>query len=247
MHDLVVCIFSYNRGRYLENCIQSVQRHLSDASLRIYDDGSTQAEAQRVLDEYEDRIFISRGHDVEQGWRGGLYANMAQAFKQARRDGFRFVLCMQDDMQVVRPLTADDLRRVGAYFSDENDTLQLSVSFERRKQPRGYTLSAHGPYFFAKEKRFASFSDVGIFDLHRLEQVQWSFEESEEQNDVRLREMGYTLGFYAYPFTMWLPSPQGYAKDNSSFLKNKLRILLGWWYGRGFYPYRGMKEREINA
>lgn len=51
-----VAIFSYNRLFYLKNALHSVQRNVSDARVRIYDDGSDQSEMKNFLFENSDLV-----------------------------------------------------------------------------------------------------------------------------------------------------------------------------------------------
>jgi GT2 family glycosyltransferase len=37
---LEIAIFSYNRGAYLENCVNSVLRNMPGVHFNVYDDGS---------------------------------------------------------------------------------------------------------------------------------------------------------------------------------------------------------------
>ena len=42
-----VAIFSYNRGEYLKNCVESVRRNIPDATIRVYDDCSDDPETRK--------------------------------------------------------------------------------------------------------------------------------------------------------------------------------------------------------
>src|SRR5688572_9727605 len=137
---IAIFIFSYNRGRFLENCLGSILDLMPDGPRYILDDGSDDPFTQDVLGRYSDRFEVSgpsNDHAVEKK-TGGLYGNMNHAMRIAVTSGYRRVLFIQDDMQLVRPFTARDHQFVDEYFSGNHDCIQLVTTFIRSLSSRRF-------------------------------------------------------------------------------------------------------------
>jgi len=55
---MIFCVFSFNRGRFLENCVRSIEQCVPDASIIVFDDDSNDPATQEVLSD------IDRNHQV---------------------------------------------------------------------------------------------------------------------------------------------------------------------------------------
>ncbi|MEL6702133.1 MAG: glycosyltransferase, partial [Pseudomonadota bacterium] len=108
---LDIAIFSYNRPDYLGDCVASVLRHAPDARLRVYDDGSDDPQTLALLDSLGDRAVRRDPGDTSR--HGGLYGNMQFALDQAEGDWLMF---LQDDMQIVRDITATEMTDMAAIW-----------------------------------------------------------------------------------------------------------------------------------
>jgi glycosyltransferase involved in cell wall biosynthesis len=128
-----VAIFSYNRPDYLGHAIASVLRHMPDARLRVYDDCS---DAPDMLDYLSTLGDIVVRRDVPSHDRhGGLYANMNRALSDAERP---FLVMMQDDMQVVRPVDANDLVSLDRLFESNPSWAFVCPMFMKTDRKRRF-------------------------------------------------------------------------------------------------------------
>ena len=142
--DFQVCIFSYNRGPFLDNCARSVERMAPNWPMKIYDDGSDDPETLAVCEKYEGAVLNPR---TDEGRYGGLHVNMQRALDEAEAE---FVFFTQDDHQMVRPVDEHDridasvplaeITGLGVTFGDRValDDVDLVV-------PAGTTTAVIGP------------------------------------------------------------------------------------------------------
>ena len=209
-----VAIFSYNRPDHLANCLKSLRDLWPDADVVVYDDNSKHPGMKAVLGSCGFPVRTGPGGS---GRHGGLYSNMEQAYEESMAEGFEYLLTLQDDMQLVRPVTTDLL---GRYFSDfdsdqaltQNDPKFAKTPLRRRKKSKTPVNSSHN-----KPIAFRASLDVGIFKISRLCRLGWSFNvegsqiiSSEQTLSIRAAELGMKKGNPATPFVMHLPFPHLY-------------------------------------
>ena len=76
------CIFSYNRGHYLKNCVESLRRCLPAQSVKtsitIYDDGSNDHETVSLLASIGETVHIRQRQDNSR--LGGFLDKYANRF-----------------------------------------------------------------------------------------------------------------------------------------------------------------------
>ena len=74
--SLHVAIFSYNRGAYLKNCVDSLQRNMPGIGWTVYDDGSDELETVAYLQTLGEAVqpMKSAGDDRH----GGYYNNIVE-------------------------------------------------------------------------------------------------------------------------------------------------------------------------
>lgn len=222
MPDLLirVAIFSYNRPRHLANCVKSISDMWPDADIVIYDDRSTVLEMKEVL--------LNIGHPVVtgvggRGRHGGLYDNMQLAYETAMSEGFTHLLSIQDDMQLVRPVTKDILDEYAATFRSDEAICQIQSTFSRTDTDKSRAsdegTNASDPLTQAEPKPapVASHADIGLFDLQRLAKLGWSFRvdgaqivSGELTNSLKAAELGMKLVPAYRPIAMQLPFPDLY-------------------------------------
>ncbi|SFD36949.1 Glycosyltransferase involved in cell wall bisynthesis [Thiohalospira halophila DSM 15071] len=240
-----VFVFSYNRGQYLKNCIQSLWRHMPNYPITIVDDGSTDPEVIETLDcvrGYADVIVNDR---EEKSYLGGLYNNMQFALDSSVNCDL--ALFIQDDQQIVRPIERFDEKHWDDYFSRNPTAHELGTTFLKRGSKAdsdGITIDcATGVYFRdPRVSKRAYFTATGIFNVARMRKVSWRFGATEGENNLKAHDEKFSLGFSAYPFMMWLPN----AKSSKFQRKGHLHALAEWYRCSGFYPYRDMTSDEVN-
>lgn len=245
-----VFVFSFNRGQFLQNCVSSIEACLPATSITIIDDRSTDPRTVQVLRSLAARyeILQSSPDALTEHKTGGLSGGMNLAMSIAKARGNEYVLFLQDDMQLVRPVLPRDLKAIESYFQSVPNTIQISSNF-------GRALSA--PDFFDKfdvhleascylrkpgmETGKSGFSDTGIFSVSRYSQLFESFVLGELGNSQKAVQRGLRCGRSLYPFSSWLPYPTSYRGKHRSFQHRFFE-----YFGRsGYYPIDIMTESSV--
>lgn len=247
-NSCIVFVFSFNRGRFLENAVSSLEKNLPDCPLVIVDDHSEDSETKKILDRLREKYSVhSPSGDEESSLKhGGLYACMNLAMEIAVEREAAYAVFLQDDMQLVRPWLQEDWARIGEFFERNPRSAQLSLTFfknDDRGQWRLYSLAEGKSAYFrlAEDWRNIAFSDTGIFHVQRIRNVLPRFPAGELTADRILRQAGYRVGFYAYPLIMFLPLPPTWrGKRRSPFYR------LAEWLGQvGLYPYEELAQDDL--
>lgn len=238
-------IFSYNRGRYLRNCLESLERHAPHSSITVIDDMSTDPDVHAVLDRFADRVAVVSSDEPKGGHHlGGLYANMNHAVRSAKGD---IALFIQDDMQIVRDLTSADIEHCNRFFDRYPDSVELHNGFFKRtqgpKNRQDIEIDSETPVYFRKPDARGSvyFSAVGIIHVGRLRKLEFVFSNFESGNDERLSSVAGRMGIAPFPSMMWLP----FAETSKFRQKGFLQRYAEWKTGAGFYPYRPLNDEEV--
>lgn len=238
------CIFSFNRGRFLANCVDSIERCVPCADIVIFDDDSDDAETVEILDRLSERYQVKRSGKTSMGRLGGLYNNMQAALEACRNE--RLVCFLQDDTQVVRPVAEAEVQQINSTFEANPDIAFLSPCFARgRSVEKGasYQFDEKRQLFFREQDERSAgryFSALFIAKPDRLMSLGWRFEGSEPDNEAKARSLCAPMGFLKAPFAMWLPEVPAYRGK-----KKTLGLRLAESKRKcGFYPFRIMDEAE---
>jgi glycosyltransferase involved in cell wall biosynthesis len=110
-------VFSYNRGEFLKNCISSIEFCAPGSRIRIFDDNSNDPATRDALAELAKRheVVTPDTGENQKNKHGGLYANMQAAFEACEDEDL--VCYLQDDMQLVRPISPEEVAQLDAYLS----------------------------------------------------------------------------------------------------------------------------------
>lgn len=217
--SLIVFAFHYNRGASLDNLVASVGRHV-DAPLVIMDDDSDLPDARAVLDRLSRRHEIVRpaGQRETESWTGGLHANMTRALDIAAARGAEMALMVQDDMQIVRDVTAQDLALAARAFDRPGASCVLHACFlkaNRGERADDGTMEPVLPGIYERRMidpvrqagKFLSFSDTGIMSVPHYQAQLASFRTGERANEEVLAWQDKRMGFLVNPFMHWCPMP----------------------------------------
>jgi glycosyltransferase involved in cell wall biosynthesis len=235
-----VFIFSYNRGTFLQNCIESVEAYWPNAKLTIVDDNSDDEQTLEVLKRYQSNV-VSPESSLQQR-HGGLYRNMQYALDLSDSDSC--CLFLQDDMQLVRPVRMEDEKYIHDFFDAYQNAAFLNPVFLKgaraRRDKRITHLAEDFMVYFRhypqkKNHRGLTYSDVVIAHTARLRKASWSFEEDEIINANKANGLFGRMGFMLNPFVMFLPEVPVYRGKKVSFSQR----IAQWIYGdkpNGFVP-----------
>lgn len=209
---LSVFIFSYNRGLYLRNCLESVQLCAPGCDVTVLDDDSTDLQTREILASLPSGVRVRQPNRRSGERHGGLYANMQTALDRAPSN--RPALFIQDDMMLVRPVRQEDLQYVDAFFKHFPRAAFLNPVFlkgkRKRRDYRVTRLHPDFPVYFRhypskKNSRGLTYADAVLADPDRLRAARWRFLPGEIANAEQAREQFGDMGFMAYPFMMFLP------------------------------------------
>lgn len=245
---LTFCVFSYNRGIYLKNCIESVERAAPDAEIVVYDDDSNDTETLRHLAEIAQQHTIVSARRPASSKHGGLYHNM-QAALEALAD--RRLLCLlQDDTQIVRPLLPEDVEELDQLFRENPSMGFVQPCFiKSQDQKKGCLMQASSPdlpYYFRPDGGQSAgifYSDLCILSPGRLLERGWRFRSSESANDKQARDLFQAMAYLKSPFVMWLPLSRAYrgrARTLGMILAEKRKRC-------GFYPFKFWTPQQAAA
>ena len=128
--SLIVFVFSFNRGRFLLNCIKSIDSFLDGFEVVIVDDESTDKDTQNVLAAVSKRHRVLKNDGVGEYEEktGGLAGSMNMAMAYAAERGYEYALFIQDDMQLVRPVLNEDFSNISSYFDKIINTMHIQIN-----------------------------------------------------------------------------------------------------------------------
>lgn len=244
--SLCICIFSFNRGRYLKNCIASVESCSPESKIVVFDDDSDDAGTLEILKGVGEKYEVIKPGNRSYHRLGGLYGNMQSALEYCRNEA---LLCfLQDDTQLVRTVTAEDIEKMNAAFDRHGELGFLHPCFIRGiNLSRGFTYGydqSFGLYFRGPTSRSAGrhFSALLVTRPARLLEVGWRFGASEPDNNRLAEKHFIPMGYLFAPFAMWLPEVPAYRGKKKTFALK----LAEKKHRCGYYPYKIMDAGEVH-
>lgn len=246
MTILTVCIFSFNRGKYLRNCVESIRTCIPEADIVIFDDNSDDPETLAYLEEAAVSCRIVEPGEIGTIKHGGLYHNMNAALDLLRD---RSLLCfLQDDTQLVRPVSYSEMKEMDELLDRTPGPGFVHPCFIRgidlSKRPVT-TLAGPASAFFYRQDTGQSagihYSDLVVFKPGRLIAAGWRFHQSEPANDRQAKELFGMMAYMWLPFAMWLPEVPAYRGKKKTLglrLAEKKKQV-------GFYPFRLLLDDEV--
>lgn len=244
---MLFCVFSFNRGRFLRNCIDSIERCAPNARIAVFDDNSNDETTQKVLDDVAARhAVIQPGHQSNRRL-GGLYANMQSALEYAGSE--KLVCFLQDDTQMVRPLSDDDVDAINLLLDDDHIGF-VSPCFlrarNRRRDLRTMSFDSCRQVYFRRGARQSAgqhFSALLLMRPAKLREKGWVFARSEPENDIQAAALFGPMAYLKTPFAMWLPEVPTYRGKRKTlalrYAERKRKC--------GYYPFRLLEAEQVQA
>lgn len=240
-------VFSFNRGEFLDSCIASIEYCAPDAEIAIFDDNSDDLVTRQRLQALaaRHRIIYPEKPGPGNSKHGGLYSNMQSAYERPEPDD---VICfLQDDMQLVRKLTAEDSDAIARYFDTVDNAGFIQPAFLKgcnRLADRAQIRfdAAAGGYLVDRLNRSAGawYSDVFVARVRNLRDVGWKFQARESKNERQARDRLRQMLYLKNPFAAWLPcTPAWRGKTRTIALRLAHRLS-----GCGYYPFRYLSDAE---
>ena len=213
--SLDIAIFSYNRGAYLKNCVDSLQRNMPGIGWMVYDDGSDEPDTVAYLQSLGEHVLHMKSTDADR--HGGYYYNMQAALDATQAD---YLLMLQDDLQVVRPFAQEDLLRIHQVFDQSPSTVFISPLFLKGSK-RAYFQQRYQPdaglrcyRWFADPNETGKvpqkYADIAVLHVARLRQSGWRFAASEEANGALADQLFGDMVQVADPWVFYVPEEPAY-------------------------------------
>ena len=213
--SLDIAIFSYNRGAYLKNCVDSLQRNMPWIGWTVYDDGSDEPDTVAYLQSLGEHVLHMKSTDADR--HGGYYYNMQAALDATQAD---YLLMLQDDLQVVRPFALEDLSRIHQVFDQSPSTVFISPLFLKGSK-RAYFQQRYQPdaglrcyRWFADPNETGKvpqkYADIAVLHVARLRQSGWRFAASEEANGALADQLFGDMVQVADPWVFYVPEEPAY-------------------------------------
>ena len=248
---LLFLVFSYNRGRFLENCVASVERHAPGCEIIVIDDRSDDPatrESLAGLAERHEVLMPSVESDQLTFKFGGLYHNLQLGLDAVKTD--ELICTLQDDMQLVRDVTPADYKSINASFDSDVQTGFLHHAFmkgehrERYKREVSFDQSSN-VYVRSRSDQSSGiyFSAIFIARADRLRAVDWKFRMSEPANSLQAARHFKPMGYLRDPFAMWLPCVPSHRHRRKTWAIKRGEKQIG----AGYYPFRSMDEAAARA
>jgi hypothetical protein len=221
-------IFSYRRGRFLENLLRSARETSWPGPITVIDDGSTDRTTLAVLRraERDGRTVIQRAHGSNGKW-GGLQASMAAALELAVGP---LTLFAQDDLQFVRRVDDEEIGRITALVEDPQNSPFVFPTFHMQswtasRTERNYVfVDRIGMPVRAQSHPLTGYSEIALFSPARLRAAAWDPMPRETRCSHIAEETFGPMISYPYPFLAFLPSPHVPRKDWRYALRHPKRL-----------------------
>lgn len=250
--QIEVVIFSYNRGHHLLNCIKSIEDLVGGCLITVFDDLSTDKQTKKIVQRLQDhdnvRVIFSNHSadpsDYENLPNGGLHRNMQTFLDECARTPL--ALFLQDDTQIVRRVTEEDLQEIfdifhsykkaafiyPAFLANRSPCVRASVNFE--------TVLAEGSSFaFHDSYDYSGYFDICIANLERLRAHNWQFG-NELSTSLAARSTFGAMRLLKRPFVGLLPSPPTYRSKGKSWVHSAWEFFRA-----GLYPIDQMSYSDL--
>jgi len=207
---ITIVVLSFNRGGHLEICLQTIFENATAIRVLVIDDGSDDPYTQKVLESGGfEKLVRQQGKSHR---LGGLYNNMQTALEMTNTD---YVLFMQDDSQLIRDITLEDMVAMQHAF-DATPELAF-VNPVIAMGPRGHRMrsravpAANGwgfefPFDGPKPNPCRSFyQDIVLCCPSRLRSKNWVFGPTEDETAKRAGSLFSNMLHYKMPFVAQMP------------------------------------------
>ena len=246
-NGMIFCVFSFNRAQFLKNCIQSIENCAAQSKIIIFDDNSDEPETIEFLKQVKMKHTVLQPGHSSRHHLGGLYGNMQSALEYCRDE--ELVCYLQDDTQIVRPLSANDISIISDTFDHLPKMGFIHPCFIReinRERGEQYHYDQDSNLYFRGQTKRRSgrfFSALLIMQPKRLLHAGWHFQASEPLNNLQAETLFQPMGYLFNPFAMWLPEVPAYRGKRKTLglkLAEKKR-------GCGYFPFRQMTAEQVEA
>lgn len=249
---ILVSVMSFNRGKYLRNCIESIINNFKfDYSLIVVDDHSDDPETLTILNELAAfNSVIKPVRSSGSAKHKGLYANMNYALAMAKEQQFDILAIFQDDTQVIRKVQEGELKTIKNILSLPEFAVVVPLFFKKNHQ-KDYNnlISFHNElsFYYAKSKDqiyLNGIADIGFFSVNKLAACKWQFQDREGLNIELGRQLGMKRAVLKDPFLAYLPWPKTYRHRITNF-NDLFTFITDYFFEAGFHPFNTLEGESL--
>lgn len=236
-----VVIFSYNRGKMLSICLESLRICSPESKIFIVDDNSDDPETLSVLSTSGFDVTVLKPNSISFDWHGGLYSNMNMALRAVR--DFDLVLFVQDDMQFVRRFGRGDFFEYAKLLSEVSGAAFLYPVFfkERTVENLRLELDSSCGFYISHNREILTgrfYSDIFIASPRALLEINWKFQQGELENARIAAESFAPMRYLINPIVAYVPRPRTYrGRERNIALK-----VIEWLFDFGRYRLEMMPD-----
>lgn len=248
MEPIEVFIFSYNRGDFLLNCVESTKRNFSSASITVIDDRSDDEYTKAVLKSFSD-VTVKYATGENDGRWGGFYKNIDWVIQDLATHSW--VILIEDDMQFVRPFTDADIEAITNFFDRYPKSGYLMLEFlkdeHKLKDQKFIMLDKHKQFYFFEDGAESYRGTVhactsGVLNIRHMRECNYRFVGDRKTVRNRAKSTFTKMGVYPYPNLMYLPFPKAIKNRKQTVT----RRVIERYYGADFNPYFDLAGKRLN-
>lgn len=249
MKQIEIFVFSFNRGKFLKNCVESAVKYIPNAKITVVDDNSTDKETLKILNQLAQNVTVLKPKlSYDERW-GSFYSNINWVIQELAINDWAILI--EDDMQFIRPFLDEDKKRIKSFFQSFPKSGYLTLEFlkEEHREKDKHTIEidrSNNMYFFNEDalayRGTIHLCSSGILNIKLMRKKGYKFVGTRPEVRERARKLFTKKGFYPYPLLMYLP----FAPATKNKNKTITRCLVEKWYRTGFYPYQEMTKKVLN-
>lgn len=212
---LAIFVFSYNRGRHLKACINSIIKCVPECFVYVLDDNSDDFETLEVLNTLPENIAILRAETNDNIKHGGLYNNMNMALDIC--PDCDIVIYIQDDMQFVRSFEKIEILEWKEIIHSSEKPVFLYPCFLKQTTCGDLDLDLHvtKEYYTSRNENIITgrfYSDIFIASPEILKKIHWKFENGEFETSSRAASKFSEMRYLTNPIIAYTPRPRSFRK-----------------------------------
>lgn len=221
---MLVFLFTYNRESELEVVLSSIEESLRDYTVIAIDDRSDNLRTRELLEESPkiDKVYQPKRNVVDQKC-GGLYHNLLFSYRFARRAGFKYILCLSDDEQLLANLDSAKTAEFERVFEQDARVYQVDLRVQTSAQRVNWD-SKHEWYLNVKNPHFVTFA---LYSIERMEEHGFVFGNNISESRCAAQKLGIFGVIPRELLVAKLPFALMYRKNGYSKFRSHGRWLIG--------------------
>jgi len=237
---IFIFIFHKDRFNYLSNLLASVEKNLKlpkNYYEIIIHDASKKNKVRNKLKKINKKYkIILEGQDQDNIHKslGGLYNSMNNALKYSINKNANLMMFLQDDMQFTSEVDLKVLSHISDIFEKTSATYinNTFIRLNKYKTFNKFVISECKSFYYNFDN---SYNDTGIFNVDVLKRINFTFQYSENENELFFKSKSSNSVNLKNPFVSYLPWPvtSRRSKFDKYFITRLIKNVLVWINGKG--------------